>query len=453
MLDKELINNTEAEKLVLGTLLTERNALDECARLLNEDCFYNQTHRAVYNAIVKVSARGERPDTIAVQRQILADKVEVTIYELTELSTHHTFDVVQYARYLRDMSVRRKFFELGARLQENSVREDEELENIISETNDTLISMLDIKEDNVKTINDGLESLYDTICTNMQDNVVSTGKLTGFDFFDKRTGGFQKSDFIIIAGETSQGKTSLALSILYNMALNGEKSAIYSLEMNLTQICARLTAMGSGVSSKDIMYAKLDNDTFDKVNKGIGRLQGMEIYIDESSTSNIEVILSSMRYMRIKLGVEVFVIDYLQLVSAGGLKGNKEQQTAYIARKLKNIAKELDITVIALSQLSRNRDYPMPTLGRLRDSGQIEEAADVVMLVYRPSYYKRAFPEPFEDLETDGYALIDIAKGRNIGVFQFLCGFNPPTTHFYNIHLRDVPQKGFKPSNTKDMPF
>lgn len=452
-MDKPLIHNPEVERLVLGTLMGERDALATCGGILTEDCFYDPVNRAVFRAIEAVSAKGDRPDMPTVMRRLQADKVEVTPYELAQVSGNHTFDLAQHARYLSDLAARRKFSEVAALLAANSTAEPDDVADVVARATSELSALLVASTDHLRTVSEGLADVYDTLCRNMQgDASATTGIPTGFRAIDKRCGGLQPSDFVVIAGETSQGKTSLALSIVYNLAMAGRKAAVYSLEMNLRQLCARFASMASGVPSREIMYGRLDNDQYRLVSDGIGRIEGMEVYVDEGSTSSVESITASMRYLRRTKEVEVFVVDYLQLVSAR-VPGNKEQQTAYVARSLKNAAKELDATVIALSQLSRNRDNPQPTLPRLRDSGQIEEAADLVMLVYRPEAYRRSFPEPFDDKETKGYAMVDVAKGRNTGVFSFLCAFDAPTTHFTDVRPQDVPTAGLRQSNEKDMPF
>lgn len=452
-MDKPLIHNPEVERLVLGTLMGERDALSSCGGILTEDCFYDPVNRAIYRAIAAVSAKGDRPDMPTVMRRLQADKVEVTPYELAQVSGNHTFDLAQHARYLSDLAARRKFAEVAALLAANSTAEPDDVADVVARATSELSALLVASTDHLRTVSEGLADVYDTMCRNMQgDASATTGIPTGFRAIDKRCGGMQPSDFVVIAGETSQGKTSLALSIVYNLATAGRKAAVYSLEMNLRQLCARFASMASGVPSREIMYGRLDTAQYQLVSDGIGRIEGMEVYVDEGSTSSVESITASMRYLRRTKGVEVFVVDYLQLVSAR-VPGNKEQQTAYVARSLKNAAKELDATVIALSQLSRNRDNPQPTLPRLRDSGQIEEAADLVMLVYRPEAYRRSFPEPFDDKETQGYAMVDVAKGRNTGVFSFLCAFDAPTTHFTDVRPQDVPTAGLRQSNEKDMPF
>ena len=452
-MDKPLIHNHEVECLVLGTLMGERDALATCGGILTEDCFYDPVNRAIYRAIAAVSAKGDRPDMPTVMRRLQADKVEVTPYELAQVSGNHTFDLAQHARYLSDLAARRKFADVAALLAANSTAEPDDVADVVARATSELSALLVASTDHLRTVSEGLADVYDTMCRNMQgDASATTGIPTGFRAIDKRCGGLQPSDFVVIAGETSQGKTSLALSIVYNLATAGRKAAVYSLEMNLRQLCARFASMASGVPSREIMYGRLDTAQYQLVSDGIGRIEGMEVYVDEGSTSSVESITASMRYLRRTKGVEVFVVDYLQLVSAR-VPGNKEQQTAYVARSLKNAAKELDATVIALSQLSRNRDNPQPTLPRLRDSGQIEEAADLVMLVYRPEAYRRSFPEPFDDRETKGYAMVDVAKGRNTGVFSFLCAFDAPTTHFTDVRPQDVPTAGLRQSNEKDMPF
>ena len=267
-----------------------------------------------------------------------------------------------------------------------------------------------------------------------------TGTPTGFEKIDVKSGGLQKSDLIIIAGETSQGKTSLAVSIMRNAAYYGAKIAMYSMEMKKEQITARILSMESGVPANQIMYSRLTDSQIQAIDKGIGKVSGKGIYFDDRSTSNIDTIISSIRYMKLKFGIDGAIVDYLQILNVNMKGANKEQQMGDVARRLKNLAKELDIWIIALSQLNRDNINPVPTLARLRDSGQIAEAADVVMLIYRPEVNKKSYPNEFSNVETRGTAMIDIAKGRNIGMLRLICGFNACTTCFYNLDT--VPLSG-----------
>lgn len=449
-MDKVLPNSINAEKLVLGTIMTERNAFSDVADILTEECFYDEFNKKIFATIQSICESGERPDVITVLNE-MSKKESVNAYELTLISQFHTFDLVQHALVLKEKWMRRKLFQIGNYFNSNCFTETEDIETIITTAESMITGMLQSSTSSIKTINDGLQEVYDNINRNSANEKSVTGSRTGFSYFDKRSGGLQPSDLVIIAGETSQGKTSLALSIALNMAKENNPIAIYSLEMSIQQLCARFTAMESGVSGREIMFSKLDAGQYEKVNVGIGKLCDLPVFIDDSSSSSLDNILSSIRYLTIKHGIKTAVIDYMQLVSVPSFKGNKEQQTAYIARRLKNTAKELKITIIALSQLSRDKINPYPSLARLRDSGQIEEAADIVMFAYRPEIYKKNFPEPFEEKETEGYAMIDVAKGRNIGVFKFLCAFDADITLFSDIHSTSVPFQ--KSDKKKNLPF
>lgn len=281
---------------------------------------------------------------------------------------------------------------------------------------------------------------------NLSGSKPLTGTPTGFEKIDSKSGGLQKSDLIIVAGETSQGKTSLAVSMMRNASISDAKIAMYSMEMKKEQIAARILSMESGVPSNQIMYSRLTDSQIQAIDKGIGNIIGKGIYFDDRSTSNIDTIISSIRYMKLKHDIDGAIVDYLQILNVNMKGANKEQQMGDVARRLKNLAKDLDIWIIALSQLNRDKDNPVPSLARLRDSGQIAEAADVVMLIYRPEVKGKKYPEEFSNVSTKNTAMIDIAKGRNIGIMKFICGFNPSTTMFYN--LDSVPVFG---STTSEM--
>jgi replicative DNA helicase len=290
---------------------------------------------------------------------------------------------------------------------------------------------------------------------NSQDKKISSGSLTGFSDFDKRSGGIQKSDLIIIAAESSQGKTSLALSIANNISISGDAIAIYSMEMRAIQLAARFTSFESKIPANEILYGKFDLMQFQVLDSSISRLITSKIYIDEKSTSNLDSIVSSIRGMVKNYGIKGAVVDYIQLVHVSDRGMNKEQQTALIARTFKNLAKDLDIWIIALSQLSRDNTNPVPSIKRLRDSGQIEEAADIVWLIYRPEQVGRnQFPEPYETHATEGMALNYIAKGRNIGTFNFMSRFDKKTTHFFeSADYGFVPTEALRPRDFTDNPF
>lgn len=444
------LRDEDAEKLVLGTIITERNALEEVRELLSEESFYNPFHKQVYKAILQISSLGERPDIITVKNKLVANGVKFELVEYMKIASNCTFDLYQYAARLHDLAIRRKFYTIGQYLISNSYSEAEDILDVTNSVSDELASLFKSTSTTVTTINDGLESVYGMINENLSGNKPLTGTPTGFEKIDSKSGGLQKSDLIIIAGETSQGKTSLAVSMMRNASFSGAKIAMYSMEMKKEQITARILSMESGIPSNQIMYSRLTDSQIQAIDKRIGKLSGKGIYFDDRSTSNIDTIISSIRYMKLKFDIDGAIIDYLQILNVNMKGANKEQQMGDVARRLKNLAKELDIWIIALSQLNRDTMNPVPTIARLRDSGQIAEAADVVILVYRPEYYdkSRRYPDPFSNASTEGTAMIDIAKGRNIGILRFICGFNAATTCFFN--LDSVPLSGCKTSDMED---
>ena len=189
-------------------------------------------------------------------------------------------------------------------------------------------------------------------------------------------------------------------------------------------------AQASGIPSNTLLYFPLSEKQFITFDTYVKQITDKPIYIDQRSTANIDNILSSIRSLHAKMGVRLVIVDYIQLLSMTDKRKSTEEKTAEAARMFKNLAKELDICIIAISQLSRSKDNPVPNMNRLRNSGQLEEAADIVMLVYRPEVYSRHFPDPFSNADTKNMAMIDIAKGRNIGTFSFLAQFSGSTNAF-----------------------
>ncbi len=446
------LRDEDAEKIVLGTIITERNAFEEVRELLSEEAFYNPFHKQIYNAVLQLASSGERPDMITVKGKLSANGVEFDLVEYMKIASCLTFDLYQYAARLHDLAIRRKFYGIGQYLVLNSYSETEDILDVTASAGDQLASLFKSSSTTVATINDGLESVYRMINDNLSGNKPLTGTPTGFEKIDAKSGGLQKSDLIVIAGETSQGKTSLAVSMMRNAAYSGAKIAMYSMEMKKEQITARILSMESGVPANQIMYSRLTGSQVQAIDKGIGKVTGTGIFFDDRSTSNIDTIISSIRYMKLKFGIDGAIIDYLQILNVNMKGANKEQQMGDVARRLKNLAKELDIWIIALSQLNRDTMNPVPTLSRLRDSGQIAEAADVVILIYRPEVSKKSYPNEFSNVDTRGTAMIDVAKGRNIGLLRFICGFNAATTCFYNLDF--VPLSGSQAADVEeDNPF
>lgn len=437
----------EAEKVVLGTIITESNILDEIRDILPADAFYITKNKEIYQCALDISDRGEHVDIITVVNECQKKKIDVTAFDVAQLQQNYSPIINDHIGILVEKYRRRKLFEIGAILQSNSYSEVNGISEVLSEVKEKLDGLFTSSRESVYTIRDAVQSVYDNIDKNLRGSSSLTGNPTGFTLLDKRSGGLQTSDLVIVAADSSQGKTSFAIKLVMNC---GCPVAFYSMEMKKEQIAARMMSIESGVPANEILFSKLDSGRIQQIDKGVSRVIENPIYFDDRSTSNIETILASIRMMKIKYGIKGAVVDYLQILNVNMKGSNKEQQMGDVARRLKNIAKELDIWVIALSQLSRDNQNPVPSLTRLRDSGQIAEAADMVILIYRPEVYGKKYPEEFSSKSTEGTAMIDVAKGRNVGLMKFLVGFDAKTTNFYEL---DNNIKEVKDESPHGLPF
>ena len=454
MEDRVPLNDKACEDVLVGSILADNNAFNSVRDILSDDCFFDNFNRAVYRAIIAVTEQGNVADIISVKAELESKRVQFDLMALMSLTDHYTINIRQYAIRLKDLATRRRLTQIAQRLLINSYTEENPIEQVTQQTTDDIAALFSSDVSEVMVLRDGIKKVNTIINQNLQDTHQLTGSPTGFEELDKKMGGLQCSDLTIIAAESSIGKSSLSLSIALNAAKYGEKIAIYSMEMKAEQLTARIMAMESGVSSSNILYARLDGGQLQQIEKGVGKIENLNIFFDDRSTSSIDTILSSIRYMVMKYKVKGAIIDYLQILNVNMKNVNKEQAMGDVARRLKNIAKELDIWVIALSQLSRDKENPIPTLARLRDSGQIAEAADNVILIYRPEFYgKLSYPSDFASASVQGTALIHLAKGRNVGTTKFICGFSAPTTLFYN--LQNVPTKAEQNNTTplESVPF
>lgn len=455
-----LVNDYKEERYVIGCLLSFSNAYTIVFPYLDEDCFYDKKCQEVWKMIDSMSKKCIPVDLISVSAELIKRNSTISQIDLVEYSDSATTTVnLEYhAKRLKELSTRRKFWIIGQNLIKAGITEGVEISEIQQKTMDNFCHVLD-KTDGFSTLTDALQSLNDIILRNASSDSIVTGTKTGMTKFDEK-GGLQKSDLIIVAGEKSMGKTSLALSMTRNAIENNAKVAFYSMEMTKEQLSARLLSAKTNIPANNILYSgSLAPSEMRMIDDARGKLPGENLYFDDKSTSNIDSILLSIRMLKMQKNIDGAVIDYLQILNVNSRNGNisREQAMGDASRRLKNLAKELNIWIIALSQLSRDSTNPEPNLNRLRDSGQIGEAADVVILVYRPEYYNRSYPSPYdnkEDYPTEGTAMIDVAKGRNIGTFKFFLGFDKKTTNFYNSNLiNDESNLSFELPEETDAPF
>lgn len=458
--NQPLVNDPKAEQYVIGSLLVDPTAYTLVSQYLDEDCFYDPMCRDIWNAVDNMGKQGMPIDVISVSAELSKQKSNVTALDLMNISAQiaSSAHVEYHAIRLQDLGRRRKLWVVGQQLSKVGLSEEILTADAHQEAIESIGGVFE-KADGVFTLNDAMNSLNEIMVKNATVGGVTTGTKTGMERFDEK-GGLQKSDLIIVAGETSQGKTSLALCMTRHAIENGAKVAFYSMEMTKEQLTARLLSAKTNIPANNILYSgSLAPSEIRMIDDARGKLPGENLFFDDKSTSNIDSILLSIRMLKMQKDIDGAVVDYLQIlnVNSRSTSFSREQAMGDAARRFKNLAKELNIWIIALSQLSRDSNCPEPNLNRLRDSGQIGEAADVVILVYRAEYYNRAYPAPFDnkdDYPTDGTAMIDVAKGRNIGTFKFFMGFNKNTTNFFKTNLinEDV-QVPFEKPEEADAPF
>ena len=438
MKTKAELYDLDVERNLIGSIITYAKVLDDVRDLVCEDCFSAALHRNIYAAALSLNSKGEPVDLLTVtdelRRMGLAD--DMTPYHVATLSGCVLGDYYYSAQVLAELLSRRRAWEAGQKLIGKALDLTLDLSDTLEEVNTLLSEIFATPAGNISTIREAVAELYENhISRNLAGGTVLTGAPTGFKDFDAQSGGLHAGNLVVVAAETSQGKTSFAMSIALSAARHNQPVAIYSLEMGKAELVARMAACESGIPVNKLLYSKLNNVELKHVDGSMHRLLPLPVYFDDKSTSNIDIIISSIRTMVAKHRIQGVVLDYLQILNVNMKGSNKEQQMAEVARRLKNLAKDLGIWIIALSQLNRDGSNHVPSLNRLRDSGQIAEAADIVILLYRPEVYNASYPHPFKDASTKGTAMVNIAKGRNIGLTSFLLFFNTSCTRFEEFNI------------------
>ena len=409
---------------LLSYLLTDESKYYAVQSMVTDDIFESSLDRSIFNAYKKQLLDGKKLDTVEIadgttDPDIALRRIGNLIYEV-DYSTDFASLVHGIFKSIKQDKLIKLIDDLPKVITENYNDPDKTLSylsefiNHFNDNNDRVI----------KSMNENVDDVIKIVEHNFKDGGL-TGIPTGFKQLNRLTNGLQGGDLIIVAGETSQGKTSFALNVA-SYASDYKNIYFFTMEMMPSQLTARLLAMDTGFNSNYILTGRMTKQEIETLSTESIGVRGKSILIDEKE-NNIDHIISNIRMMKTTNGIDMVVIDYLQLVHTTD-HGNKEQRTADITRRLKNLAKELNMPIILISQLSRDRDKPFPRLSRLRDSGQIEEAADMVIFIYRPSFYGI---EVFDNGDTtDGKAMIIVAKGRNTGTGSFKLGFNESLTKF-----------------------
>lgn len=409
-------HSVESEQSILGSILLDKDAIITVSETIRSGDFYKEAHKIIYESMLKLSNKNEPIDLITLTEELRKqghlDDVGGISY-ITSLSTivPTTSNVKYYADIVKEKSVLRQLIKASNDIinlgYENSVKVEEVLEKAEKRIFD--ISQ-EKASDDFKSINEVLVDAYDMIeklYTNKSD---VTGITTGFKDLNKKINGLQRTDLILIAARPAMGKTAFSLNLVQNAALKGDASvAVFSLEMSKDQLVQRMLAAQSHVELKKIKTGTLDENDWPRIIDAMAVLSNANIHIDDTPGIKISELRSKCRKLKIEKGLDLILIDYLQLMEGEGNNESRQQEIAKISRSLKIIAKELNCPVVALSQLSRapeQRADHRPMLSDLRESGSIEQDADIVMFLYRDEYYH-------PDSESKNIGEVLIAKNRH----------------------------------------
>ena len=434
-------HNLEAEIAVLGAMLLDERAVPQAIELLRPDHFYREAHRKIFAILCEMFQENHPTDLLTLREELRKknelEQVGGSVYLSTLVNSVATAaNLTYYAQIVKDKSSLRELINTSTVIVGGCYDVSGDIGQLLDEAERRILQIASDKvESGFVPISSMIDDTFESVERLMDSNQHITGIPTGYLDLDELTRGFQKSDLVIVAGRPGMGKTSLCLSVALNTALISKwTTAIFSLEMSKEQLMLRLLCGQARVDAKVLRSGHSSKQEFPKLTKATEELRNSPIYIDDTPSANILEMKAKLRRLKAKQGLDIVFIDYLQLMdsSRSSNQMNRQQQITEITRGLKMMAKELDVPVICLSQLSRapeQRTPPRPILSDLRESGAIEQDADMVLLIYRAEYYLRE-KTPEEDM---GVAEIEIAKQRNGPTGLVKLAFIPKYTRFENL--------------------
>lgn len=439
-------HSTDAERTVLGALLLDPEAIVKVSDFLKPEDFYDPTYRQIFQAIFELYVRHEPIDFITVSAKLADNKrlqeIGGTAF-LAELasSVPTSSHIYQYGQIVKAKALHRSIIDAGRRIVGLGYELERTIPELLDEVERTVFQITNtFLKDKFVHIRDILDARYEKFAEmhEAEDQSALKGVPTGFHALDMKISGLQPSDLIILAARPSMGKTSLALNIAMNAAVRFHKTVgVFSLEMSKEQLVDRLFASMLGVDSWKLQRGKLDDSDFQNMGPIMDELSKANVYVDDSSASSMPELRTKARRLQMEHGLDLLIVDYLQLMSTGNVSyaGNRVQEVSEISRSLKQIARELRVPILALSQLSRaveNRPDKIPQLSDLRESGSIEQDGDIVLMMYRKDYYD-------EDTDQPGMTDIYIRKHRNGPTGRIELLFKKEQMRFYDIDKAHVP--------------
>lgn len=414
---------TDLEEAVLGALMLDKEALTDVIDILKKESFYKEDHQSIYEAILDLFQKSEPIDILTVTQEL---KKKGTLEEvggpfyIAQLTNRvaSSANVEFHARIISQKHIQRELIKISSDTIKSAYDETIDVFDLLDQAE---AKLFEVAEGNIRKSYDDMNKLLHKAIKQLE--IISkqdgtSGVPTGFANLDRVTGGFQKSDMIVLAARPGMGKTAFVLSLARNSAVDYKKGvAVFSLEMSSLQLVNRLIASETEISAEKLKKGNLEPHEWEQLNARIGKLTNAPIFINDTPGLTVFELRAQCRRLKAEKDIQMVIIDYLQLMSAGTSegKGNREQEISTISRAIKGIAKELDIPIIALSQLSRAVETrggdKKPMLSDLRESGAIEQDADMVMFIYRPEYY--GLTEDAEGNSTQGLGELIIAKHRN----------------------------------------
>lgn len=443
--------SVDLEEVVLGAMMIDKKGVDEVIDILHPEVFYKEAHRYIYEAIFKLFESSEPVDLLTVSAQLKregnleavgGDFYLIKLTQKVASSAHIEF----HARIVLQKYIQRSLIKISNEIIEEAYDEGTDVFDLLDNAE---AKLYEVTQGNLKRSAETAQNLVIQAKKKIEEIANKEGLSgipSGFDKVDKLTSGWQPSDLVIIAARPGMGKTALVLSMARNIAVNSEiPVAFFSLEMSSVQLITRLISSETGLSSEKLRTGRLEKHEWEQLNVKVKALEKAPLFIDDTPSLSIFDLRAKARRLASQHKIKLIVIDYLQLMTAGGSQkgGNREQEISTISRNLKALAKELNVPVIALSQLSRAVETrggsKRPILSDLRESGAIEQDADIVSFIYRPEYYKIDEWDDEERTPTQGQAEFIVAKHRNGGLDNVRLKFIGALGKFDNLDDFDSP--------------
>ena len=436
-------HSIDAEQAVLGAIIINSRAMNDVSSILLPGDFYREAHRIVFEAMLEMSYKGSPIDMLSLSEFLrdknLFEKVGGVAF-ITHLSniSPSAANATYYAKIVKDKALLRNLINAASDIADSAFAGTDDIVNLLDNAERKVLA-ISASHDTGSAV--PVKSLLKEAIGRIEMAYEAKGGLTGlpsgFDDLDRLTSGLQPSDLILLAARPSMGKTALTLNLAANVALRKKKSvAFFSLEMSSIQLLMRLISSESGVDSKQIQRGDVSPDEWAAIMGACDNLYNAPLYIDDNSNINVAELRSRARRIQSEHGLDLIIIDYLQLMQGRhtGSNDNRQQEVADISRSLKSLARELKVPVIALSQLSRsveNRQIKRPMLSDLRESGSLEQDADIVMFLYREDYYVK-------DTENQNITELIVAKHRNGPVDTVRLFFDKEITRFRNLAPKEL---------------